>query len=242
MPRFFVTKDQIADGRITLDGENARHISLVLRCKEGQAVTVCDGAGTDYNCTIAGLAPESVSLLVQSTSPTASEPKISVQLFVALQKGDKFEYMLEKAVELGVTGITPFVSARCVSTPDAKQLQKKVERWNKIVAAASKQSGRGIIPAVAPVCTFKDAVQQATGGYLPLFLYEGEENYTLKQALLQPCEAIAIMVGPEGGFSAEEARHAEKSGMIKTTLGKRILRCETAPLFALGAIAFHNDL
>ena len=148
MPRFFIDVPPVSD-TVTLTGEDARHLSRSLRMKEGEAVTVSDQQGTDYRCTIRELGQDHVLLYIEDAVPCHTEPSVRVRLYQALAKSDKFEWIVQKAVELGVSEIIPVYTARCVSVPDQKSMRKKEQRYQKIALEAAKQSGRGIIPQVS---------------------------------------------------------------------------------------------
>ena len=158
---------------------------------------------------------------------------------MAYAKADKLEHVIQKATELGATEIVAFPSSRCVSRPDEKSLAKKLERWQKIAASAAEQSGRGRIPSVLTVNSYREAVERAARSELPLFPYENERTVSLRAAI-GPAQfhTAAIMTGPEGGFSEDEVQLAEEAGMKICSLGPRILRCETAPLCALSAVLY----
>lgn len=238
MPRFFVKPEDIHPGSIVLTGENANHVK-VLRMKPGEAVTVCDANGTDYFCTITEVQAGQVTLAVARQEASCSEPKVRVSIYMAYAKSDKLEHVIQKATELGAYEIVAFPSSRCVSRPDDKSLAKKVERWQKIAASAAEQSGRGRIPQVVTVGSYKEAVERATKCGLAVNFYENEEDLSLSAVLEGGVpETVALMTGPEGGYTQEEIDYSAAKGMKICTLGKRILRCETAPLCALSAMMF----
>ena len=240
MPRFFIDAPP-ADDIVLLTGEDARHIACALRMQPGESLTVCDGAGTDYDCVLEQAAPDEVRACVTGSHPSAGEPDVRVTLYMALPKADKMELIVQKATELGVTEIAPFISSRCVSRPDDRTLDKKCARWGKIAAEAAKQCGRGRIPRVCQAVSLEEAVRQAAQTALPLLLYEGERENSLRAALQgDKPETVALMVGPEGGFAPEEAVAAVAAGLKSVSLGPRILRCETAPLAALAAVMYQS--
>jgi 16S rRNA (uracil1498-N3)-methyltransferase len=158
---------------------------------------------------------------------------------MAFPKADKLEHVIQKATELGAAEIIAFPSQRCVSKPDPKSLEKKLERWQKIASSAAEQSGRGQIPRVRVLSSFAEAVNLAAEAELATLLYENEENFSLRSALSGASfKTVALMTGPEGGFTEDEVAAAKKAGLSICTLGPRILRCETAPLCALTAVLF----
>ena len=238
MPKFFVPEIERGAQFLVLTGENAAH-AKVLRLKAGEAVTVCDGNGTDYLCTVSDIAAGQFSLVVQREEPSNAEPQVFCSVYMAYAKAEKLEHVIQKATELGVCEIVAFPSSRCVSKPDEKSLSKKLERWQKIAASAAGQSGRGRIPQVRAVGTFREAVEQAAKSDLALFPYENEQTLSLRACLQSGSfQTVSIMTGPEGGFSEEEVLWAGQKNMKICSLGPRILRCETAPLCALTAVLY----
>lgn len=240
MPRFFSDASPV-DGTLTLLGEDASHICKSLRMQAGDSLTVCNGAGTDYSCTVLCATPQAVTVRIAHTQLSAGEPNIAVTLFMALPKADKMELVIQKATELGVYDIVPVLTSRCVSRPEEKAMAKKIDRWNKIAAEAAKQCGRGRIPQVHEVHTFDKAVQRAAQAQLPLFCYEAEQTRHLHQILQTTAHTISVFVGAEGGFSPQEAQQAAQGGLHCVSLGTRILRCETAPLAALAVIMYQTN-
>jgi len=238
MARFFVEPDSLSGKFAVLTGEAAAH-AKVLRLKQGERVTLCTGDGLDHICTVSDVSPGQYSLVIEQTEPSVTEPKLHVSVYMAYAKGDKLEHVIQKATELGAYEIVAFPSSRCVSRPDEKSLRKKQERWQKIAAEAAQQSGRGAIPQVITAASYDAALSRATEAELPVLLYENEDVFSLRKAAeaLRP-GTVALMTGPEGGFSEDEIQRAKAKGMKICTLGKRILRCETAPLCALTAIMF----
>ncbi len=235
MPRFF--SHQVADGTARIIGEDARHIALSLRCRPGEELTVCDGQGQDYLCRIQTVAPEEVELEVLSQKPSGSELPVRVTLYQAMPKGDKLDLIVQKAVELGAWEIVPVLTSRCVSRPDGRSAEKKRERLQRIALEAAKQSGRGRIPQVQPLLSWHQALEAMSRDPLALFFYE-QARQPLGPLLRKRPETISLMIGPEGGFSQEEAEEARSAGLAVCSMGPRILRCETAPLYALSAIAY----
>ena len=238
VPKFFVSPDDVRGSFLALDGENAAH-AKVLRLKRGDSVLVCDGCGMDYRCTVSDISPQQVCLVVNGAEESRAEPQTACSVYMAYAKADKLEHVVQKATELGAYEIVAFPSSRCVLKLDAAAAQKKCERWQKIAASAAAQSGRGRIPQVHVMASFEDAVRRAAGCELALFPYENEHTISLRRAVGQAsAKTVSIMTGPEGGFSDDEVRFAQETGMQICTLGPRILRCETAPLCALSAVLF----
>jgi len=232
--RFFVNAP--FDG--ILRGENAHHAARVLRLRKSERVIVCDGCSREAIAVITNIDAESVHLDVEKWHDCRTEPLVNLTIFIAVAKGDRMNYAIQKSVELGAKVIVPFVSNRCV----AKAEGNKPERWRKIVKQAAMQAGRGIIPDMCIPVTFEQAVAIASESELSLFCYEVPIGISLKKALPEsPPNNIAVMCGPEGGFTENEAMLAMQS-MQAVKLGSRILRCETAPVVALAAITTHYDL
>ena len=238
MTRFFVTPEELKLDAITLTGENAQHAS-VLRLKEGEEVVLCDGQGREALCEVVRCALKFTDVEVKHRRESTSEAAVRVSIYMAFAKADMLEHVIQKATELGTYEIVAFPSARCVSRPDDKSLKKKLERWQKIAASAAEQSGRGQIPEVRTVASFSEALCQAAGADKALMFYENEQAVTLKMALSEGrYRTVSILTGPEGGLEEKEVAQAREAGMQVCTLGKRILRCETAPLCALSAIMY----
>ncbi|MDP4109532.1 MAG: 16S rRNA (uracil(1498)-N(3))-methyltransferase [Bacillota bacterium] len=240
MSKFFITGCFENGDEIKLDGPNSHHVRHVLRMKTGQELTVCDGRGFDYLCSLSRFDDDSVFVSVNSKLKTPAEPTVLVSLFVAMPKSDKLETVIQKAVELGVYEITPFFSSRCVSRPDDRAQARKTERFRKISEEAAKQSGRGIIPNIHEPVGFDDMLKKATEHDLSLMAYEGERNVSLLNALQNKGNFLRVsaVIGSEGGFTSGEAEAANASGLITVSLGPRIMRCETAPIAMLSAIMF----
>lgn len=230
MPRFFVPP--VTGDTVCLDGDSAAHISRSLRMRPGERLTLSDGQGTDYQAEILSTG-SLVQLKILSQSRCLTEPATRLTLFQALPKGDKMDFIIQKATELGVSVIQPVLTDRCVSRPDSKSMAKKCERYRKIALEAAQQSGRGKIPEIRELVTLREAV-----GMLPkksvLFYEKGGERLA---KLISPAdEDIGMFVGSEGGFSEEEAAFLAENGVVPATLGARILRCETAPLCGISVI------
>ncbi len=238
MTRFFVEPQELLSDMLTLTGENAQH-ARVLRLKEGEEVLLCDGDGRECLCAVTGYGSGYVDLAVKDRRQAASEASVRVSVYMAFAKSDKLEHVIQKATELGAYEIVAFPSARCVSRPDDKSLKKKLERWQKIAASAAEQSGRGRIPQVRTASSYTEALSQASDADKALMFYENEHAVTLKMALSQsPYRSVSLLTGPEGGLEEREVEQARNAGFQVCTLGRRILRCETAPLCALSAVMY----
>lgn len=238
MPKFFVESHQIDQKSIHLTGEDAKHIKTVLRAREGEEITVCDGLGTDYFCRIVSL-DDGVVAEILGREVCQSEPKTKITLYQGLPKADKMELIIQKCVELGVDCIVAVSTERCIVKLDKKE-EKKLERWQKIAEAAAKQSGRGKIPEIAPkVLRFSQALDEAKdldGAIIP---YEKEADRGIR-AFVEGFSGkeIGIFIGPEGGFTEEEIQSAQDAGVLPITLGKRILRTETAGMATLAILLY----
>lgn len=238
MTRFFVEAGDLTLESIVLSGENASH-AKVLRLKEGEQVLTCDGQGNECLCVVSDTANGDYVLNVIERRASESEAKVNVSIYMAFPKADKLEHVIQKATELGACEIVTFPSARCVSKPDDKSLKKKLERWKKIASSAAEQSGRGRIPEVLVVPSFSAALERAADADLPIMFYENEQATTLKMALESGIyRSVSLLSGPEGGLEPKEVEMARRAGLKICTLGKRILRCETAPLCGLSAVMY----
>lgn len=250
MPRFFVDRKDLSVGDIlTIDGENARHISFSLRMSPGEIVTVCD-CTHEYTCRLDSFDKGvSVTSTVIAVKDIETEPPYLVTLYQGLTKGDKLDHIIQKSVECGVTEIVPFISSRCIAKETADDSERKTARRQKIAEEAAKQSGRGKIPKVIPSRSFKACLSDVAEYDVALFCYEGEGCESIKTALSSVSETvrargvkIALFVGSEGGFSKDEAECAERAGCRLVNLGKRILRAETAPIFVLSSLVYEFEL
>ena len=237
MPRFFTTEFHETSAVIT--GEDARHIARVLRSRVGDELTVCDLRGSDCRCRIEALSDAVVRLTVLERTPTEAEPSVRVHLYQALPKADKLELIVQKAVELGVTEITPVLTRRCVSRPDERSAAKKLERYRRIACEAAKQCGRGILPEGHPTLPYARALEEAAQAEAALLLYE-KGGAALREQLAQRPATVSLIVGAEGGFDPQEAQQAQEAGIRSIGLGARILRCETAPIAALAVIMYET--
>ncbi len=234
MVRFFVCPEELEGESLTLTGENAQH-AKVLRLKPGEQVLLCDGLGRECLCELA----EGMTVRVLERRISQTEPAVRVSVYMAFPKADKLEHVIQKATELGAYEIVAFPSSRCISRPDDKSLKKKLERWQKIAASAAEQSGRGYIPQVLAVGSYAEALNRAAQADKALLFYENEHAVTLRMALeAGSYQTVSLLTGPEGGLEEREVEQARAAGMEVCTLGKRILRCETAPLCALSAVMY----
>ena len=236
MPKFF--DDTFSPEHPVLTGENLRHIGYALRMRPQEQLTIC-ACGIDHECEIEEITQDAVYLKILSSAPCCAEPTVSVTLFQALPKSDKLEQIIQKSIELGVTEIVPVLTRRCISRLSAGDFQKKLPRYQKIAQAAAQQSGRGIIPAVAPLHTLEQAAERMRSLDVPLVLYEGEGGISFSEVAADR-KTYGLCIGSEGGFDPAEIDLLTQNGVQAVWLGKRILRCETAPLTALSVLMFRT--
>jgi len=240
MPRFFITPDAVSAETAVITGDDAYHISRSLRMKTGECLTLCDNAGKDYACSITEITDSAVILTVSHVSESESEPPYRVTVFQSLAKGDKFDTVIQKSVECGAFAITPLATSRCTVKLTSADADKKRVRWQKIAAEGAKQCGRGIIPEVTPLKSIKDAENIFSDFDAVLFCYENATKplKTVLEGFADAPKNIAVVIGPEGGFSEEEAALLESSGAFTVSLGKRILRTESAAPFVLACLSY----
>jgi 16S rRNA (uracil1498-N3)-methyltransferase len=239
MHRFFIPRDAFTHDRVLITGEIAQQISRVLRLKPGDHITVLDDTGWEYESVIESITRDVVNGVVVKKVLGIGEPKTKVVLYQALLKTDKFEFVLQKGVELGITSFVPFVSERCVAR---KPSESKLERWHSVIREAAEQSRRTHLPVLHEVVSFKEACEQTNQPALILWEEEKSQNLaaTLKSAPFTRAQAISVFVGPEGGFTSTEIELARRHGIVPAGLGNRILRAETAGLAAISAIMYEE--
>ena len=233
MPKFFA--QDIKKGKYIITGEDAAHISFSLRMKRGDTLTFCDGHETDYPCVIDDMRTGEVLVDAGEPLPCQTEHRTKLTLYQGMPKSDKFENIIQKAVELGAYKIVPVVTARSVSRPDEKSSARKKVRWEKHSLEAAKQSMRGIVPQIGDAISFDAMLKLISAHEKAVIFYEGG-GVSLKEILIAPISDIAVVIGPEGGFDEREVATAEAIGAVRATLGPRILRTETASLAAISII------
>lgn len=237
MHRFYVTQNQINGDSITITGPDVNHIKNVLRMKQGEEIVICNGQGKDCYCIINKVSEGEITADIKSVKDTGTELKAKITLFQGLPKKDKMELIIQKAVELGVHEIVPVMTKRVVvKLEDKKKEEKKLERWQAIAEGAAKQSGRGIIPVIKPVQTYSEAVKNAGSMDLGLVPYENAMGMQYTKDImnqLDKYQTIGVFIGPEGGFEEAEIELAKENNVQPITLGRRILRTETAGLSIL---------
>ncbi|MCR5716997.1 MAG: 16S rRNA (uracil(1498)-N(3))-methyltransferase [Lachnospiraceae bacterium] len=245
MYQFFVEPDQIQGNRIVIRGNDYNHIKNVLRMKIGEELAVSNGIDSkEYRCGIEAFTEDEVICSLRFIKEDGLELPSKIYLFQGLPKSDKMELIIQKAVELGAFEIVPVACKRCVMKLDAKKEKSKIARWQAISEAAAKQSKRRIIPQVHEVMSIRDAIAYAKDLDLCLFPYELAEDMAHTRQLIegiQPGQSIAVFIGPEGGFEEAEIELAKEAGMYPITLGKRILRTETAGFTVLSWLMYHLE-
>jgi 16S rRNA (uracil1498-N3)-methyltransferase len=245
MPRFYVEPSQISDNAIRITGSDVNHIRNVLRMKQGEEIIICNGQGKDCYCIISRVSEHEILATIESIQETGTELPAKITLYQGLPKQDKMEWIIQKAVELGVTEIVPVMTRRViVKLDDKKKEEKKLERWQAIAEGASKQSGRGMIPKIRPVMNYQEAVREAGKLELNLIPYENAKGMDYTREImhgLKEYKTIGLFIGPEGGFEVSEIEHAIENKIQPITLGRRILRTETAGLAALSMMVLMLD-
>jgi 16S rRNA (uracil1498-N3)-methyltransferase len=239
MHRFFIPKDWFEQDSITITGEPLHQISYVLRLKPTNRIIILDNSGWEFEVEIERITKEQVKGKVLNKTPDQGEPTVKITLHQALLKTDKFELVLQKGVELGVTAFVPFVSERCVTR---KASATKIERWRKIIQEAAEQSERLVLPILNPLVSFSEACQSVKQP--ALLLWEEEKRVSLKKILqsqsFKNATTLNLFIGPEGGFPEAEVELAKRQGIVIASLGKRVIRAETAGLAAISAILYEK--
>lgn len=241
MAKFFVSTSQIQDNKIILTNDNANHIKNVLRCKVGEEIEISSGDGFDYVCKIENILSNEVITRIIDCFCNESEPNIKITLYQGLTKYEKMELVIQKCVELGIDTIIPVKTDRTIVKLSDKE-DKKIVRWNKISEAASKQSRRGKIPEVKNILNFKQAIEECKINDLNIIPYEKEKNSTIKNIIKNfKGKSIGIFIGPEGGFSENEINYSLQNNIFPITLGKRILRTETAGFITTAILLYELE-
>lgn len=237
MSRFFIPKENISENKITVTGEDIVHISKVLRLKKGDFFTCCDGRGFDYEVKIADISKTEVVCDIVNKQKSETEPPVKITLIQGVPKASKMDYVIQKNTELGISEIYPCSLNRCVSKTEK---DKKTDRWQKIAKEAAQQSGRGIVPVIYDAVSLKDAAEILKKSDISFVAYECEDKNTLKDVLLskENPKTVAFLIGPEGGFDVSEIEFLKNIGIPVISLGKRILRTETAGEAVLSMIMY----
>lgn len=240
MHKFFVKRNNIIKDKVIIEGDDVQHISKVLRLRKDDIIQVCDGHLNEYICSIQEINKNNVVCLVKEKFKNENESDVSITLFQGLPKAQKMELIIQKGVEIGIKEFIPVITERVVVKTEGKDLKNKLERWNRIAYEASKQSNRGIVPEVKDIIDFKDALELLKEFDAVFVPYEKERSMGFKKALKdkKDIKNVAVVIGPEGGFSEEEVKIFEENGFVLVTLGPRILRTETAGLVASTIILY----
>lgn len=244
MQQFFTEPSSISDGKVYLEGADVNHIRNVLRMKPGEDVRINDGAGGSYLCCISSYEEGRAVLDIIKELDADTELPSRIWLFQGMPKGDKMDLIVQKSVELGAYCIVPFEAKRSIVKLDDKKAKKRQERWQAIAKGAAEQSGRGVIPQVHRVVSFEEALCEAEDLDVLLIPYELEEGMERTAKIIggiAPGQSIGVFIGPEGGFEESEVFRAKETGAEPVTLGKRILRTETAGLTALSILMYHLE-
>jgi 16S rRNA (uracil1498-N3)-methyltransferase len=240
MARFFLPKEKIHGSRGVIDGQELAHLGRVLRLRAGDSVTVFDDSGWEHDAVIESVSAAQGELKILRSYETARESALPITLAIGLTKGEKIEFVVEKATELGVQKIVPFTSEYAVPKLDAEKIAKRTERWQKIAVSAAKQCGRTRVPEILPLCDFHEFISRPWPGTLKLIFWEKETDQSLQQVYDSHPESRALLlaVGPEGGFTVEEVAAARSQNFAPVQIGRRILRAETAALAALALVQY----
>ena len=241
MHRFFVEPSQIGEKEIVINGPDVNHIRNVLRMRAGEELLAADGQGSEYRCILRELQDSEIRAEICRKLSGSAELPSRITLFQGLPKSDKMDLIIQKCVELGVFRIVPVTTKRTVVKLDAKKEESRRKRWTAVSESAAKQSGRGIIPEISGVQSFREAVEEAGELDVCLIPYEKAENMARTREILSGIPAgasIGVFIGPEGGFEEEEVREAMEAGARPITLGRRILRTETAGMAVLAMLGY----
>jgi 16S rRNA (uracil1498-N3)-methyltransferase len=240
MARFFLAKEKIHGDRASIDGQELAHLSRVLRLRPGDSIRVFDDSGWEHEAVIDSLNRSKGEIKILRSYQTKRESTVSVTLAVGLTKGEKIDFVVEKATELGVQRIVPFASSYAVPKLDSDKIIKRTERWQKIAVSAAKQCGRARVPEILPLCDYPWLISQPWPQTLKLLFWEQESDQSLHQVYQNhpEAEAVLVAVGPEGGFTVDEAQAARARGFEPVQIGRRILRAETAAIAALALAQF----
>ena len=244
MQRFFVTPDQVGEDKIRIQGSDVNHMKNVLRMRPGEEVMVSDGNNRQYRCRVEDYPDGEAVLAILEAGLVDTELPSRIYLFQGLPKQEKMELIVQKAVELGVCQVIPVQTRRCVVKLDAKKAAKKVQRWQQIAESAAKQAGRGYIPVVSEVMTFQEALAFSETLDIRLIPYELADGMEGTRKILdgiRPGQSVGIFIGPEGGFEKEEVGRAVEAGAMPITIGKRILRTETAGIAVLSILMYRLE-
>lgn len=244
MAKFFVNPENVLEEEVLITGPDVNHIKNVLRLVEGKEILINDRQGNDYKCIISKIESNVITAHIEEHFMIESEPPVQTTLFQALIKGEKMEFVIQKGVEIGVTTIVPIMTERCVVKLESeKKLQNKLDRWQKIAESAAKQSKRGVVPQILSPMPYKEALAYSKANLdANCIPFENEHAHHLKTFLnTLSVGSIGVFIGPEGGFTEDEIAEAMKYNVSSVTLGKRILRSETAGLVTLANIMYEME-
>ena len=240
MARFFLPRSRIDGRRASIVGPELEHLRRVLRLRPGDQIVAFDDTGWEHEAVIRALDEAQGELEILRSHQAERESPLAIRLALALTKGDKMDYVVEKVTELGVKSIAPFLSRYSVPKLDERKAVQRAERWRKIALSAAKQCGRTLLPEILPVSDYRNTITSPTAGGLKLFFWEREGGQSLKQVHSREprVESATVVIGPEGGFTVEEAELASNQGYHMVHLGPRILRAETAAVTALSLVQY----
>ena len=244
MYQFFVEEEQVHSDSISITGGDVNHIKNVLRMKNGEKIRVSSKSGQAYFCHISSILDDEVIAAIDSEDETGTELDNHIVLYQGLPKGDKMELIIQKAVELGVSEIVPVAMKNCVMKIVPQKAEAKVKRWRAIAESAAKQSGRNFVPEVAMPMTFSQALEYGASLDVKLLPYENQRGMEHTRCIMRQCvgkKSIGVWIGPEGGYAPEEIDRACAAGWTLVSLGRRILRTETAGLAALAMLIYVLD-
>jgi 16S rRNA (uracil1498-N3)-methyltransferase len=243
MQRYFVNPEQMTEHHVTITGDDVNHIAKVMRSRVGDEIICCNGRGRDVVGAIESIAEGEVHVRILQETLKNRELPVQVTIAQGLPKGDKMELVIQKGTELGAFSFFAFTSQRTVVKLDDKKERKRLERWRKIAKEAAEQSHRSQIPHIEDVRTWKELLASVPGFHYALLAYEKEEEIALARILKEVPEgaSILLVIGPEGGFDEREVEEAEAAGLTIVSLGRRILRAETAPLYGLSCISYQFE-
>lgn len=244
MYHFFAKKENIFENYILIDGDDVKHLRNVLRIRPGERIIMSSGENIDYYCVVSDIEEDRIIVSIESIDKEGRELPVRIYLFQGLPKGDKMEFIIQKAVELGAYEIVPVAMKRSVVKLDSKKSESKVKRWNLIAESAAKQSKRSVLPLVNNVMTFKQAAEYAKKLDIVLMPYECADGMQSTKELInsiRPGQSVGIFIGSEGGFDGEELTAAHDNKFSIITLGKRILRTETAGMMLLSVLMYNLE-
>ena len=240
MHRVYIEPENIFKTEITFPAEQSHRISKVLRLKVGDSVIVFDGLGKEYRVTLDKIKNQNIRAAIESMTVINRDPKWEITLLQGLPKFGKMDFIVQKATELGVKRIIPIITDRTIPQLTSQKVKTRIERWQKIAISAAEQSGRTVIPSISTIINFEEGLEEIKSCELKLFFWEEERENKLKTILrkINQITSVAVIIGPEGGFTEEEAELAKQFGAISVTLGSQLLRTETAPITALSIFLY----